>query len=86
MHAFHVVDMTCGHCVAAITKAVHTVDAEARVEVDLTQRAVRINSTRADADALAGAIAGVGYQPVSMEAPSAAAGATRHSSCCGSCG
>ncbi|WP_338139996.1 heavy-metal-associated domain-containing protein [Roseateles puraquae] len=85
MHTFQVADMTCGHCVSAITKAVQAVDANARVEVDLAQHAVRIDGARVDADALAAAITDAGYHPVKMEAPAFAGAAPRRSSCCGSC-
>lgn len=85
MIAFEVNDMTCGHCVSAITKAVQAVDGDARVEVDLAQHAVRIDGARADGDALAAAITDAGYHPVKMEAPAVASAAPRRSSCCGSC-
>lgn len=83
MHTFQVADMTCGHCVSAITKAVQAVDAAGRVEVDLAQHAVRIDGAHVDADALAAAIADAGYTPVKSQ-PSTAA-APRRSACCGSC-
>ena len=85
MLTFQVADMSCGHCVSAITKAVQAVDAEARVTVDLAQQAVRIDGARVDADALAAAITDAGYHPVRMEAPAVAGAAPRRSSCCGSC-
>ena len=37
-------DMTCGHCVASVTKAVKSVDAAASVNVDLASRTVEIDS------------------------------------------
>lgn len=85
MHRFQVADMSCGHCVNAITKAVQAVDADARVEVDLAQHSVRIDGAQADAEALAAAIADAGYHPVKIEAPAVAGAAHRRSSCCGSC-
>jgi len=65
MITFEVRDMSCGHCVAAITEAVRSVDPGARVEVDLAARAVRIEPAGADARALADAILDAGYTPVS---------------------
>ena len=65
---FEVQDMSCGHCVGAITRAVHAVDAEARVEVDLPRHRVRIVPARADAAMLAGAIEEAGYTPVAISA------------------
>ena len=35
MLTFEVKDMTCGHCVGAITKAVEAADPGARVQIDL---------------------------------------------------
>lgn len=51
--------MTCGHCVRTVTAAVQRVDAEARVEVDLAEHRVRIESTR-PAQAFATALADEG--------------------------
>ena len=64
MIQFEVQDMSCGHCVGAITQAVQAVDAEARVQVDLPSHRVRIVPTFADADRLAEAIREAGYTPV----------------------
>ena len=68
MIAFEVQDMSCGHCVGAITKAIAAVDAQARVEVDLPEHRVRIVSTHADATTLAPAIEEAGYTPVTLPA------------------
>jgi len=38
----HVPDMSCGHCVASITKAIKAVEAEAHVICDLTTRTVEV--------------------------------------------
>ena len=65
---FEVQDMSCGHCVGAITRAVHAVDADARVEVDLQRHRVRIVPACADAATLAGAIEEAGYTPVAVSA------------------
>ena len=35
MITFEVKDMTCGHCIKAITQAVLTVDSTAKVQIDL---------------------------------------------------
>lgn len=68
MHVFRIDDMTCGHCASTITKAVHEVDAGAKVEVDLGQHLVRIEPAEADAAALAEAISESGYTPVEVQA------------------
>jgi copper chaperone len=62
-------DMTCGHCVATITKAVKETDAAARCEIDLEAKRVRIEAARPAKDFVA-AIAGAGYTPV-LAAPGA---------------
>jgi copper chaperone len=38
-------DMTCGHCVKAVTAAVLRVDPGAKVEIDLATHRARIEST-----------------------------------------
>ena len=63
MIEFRVDDMTCGHCVAAITKAVREVDAKGRVDVDLAGKRVRIDSAHGAAEFTA-AIEEAGYTPV----------------------
>ncbi|HTH97521.1 MAG TPA: cation transporter [Stellaceae bacterium] len=57
---FAVAGMTCGHCVQALTRAIHGVDAHAEVEIDLGQGRVAIRSA-ADRRALAHAIEAEGY-------------------------
>ncbi len=49
MIAFEVNDMTCGHCVGAINKALKAVDGEAKVDIDLGRHLVQIRSEHADA-------------------------------------
>jgi copper chaperone len=44
MSKFNVPDMSCGHCVAAIEKAVATVDADAVLSFDLEARTVDVSS------------------------------------------
>lgn len=54
--------MTCGHCVRTVTKTVQSVDAQAKLEVDLPAQRVRIESQR-DREAFAKALAEEGYAP-----------------------
>jgi copper chaperone len=68
MITFEVNDMTCGHCVSTITKAVKAVDNDAKVQVDLAQHRVFVEPATADADELADAIKEAGYTPVPVEA------------------
>lgn len=57
---FSVPDMTCGHCKAAVEKAVASVDPAARVRVDLASREVEVES-QAPAPAVIAALAAAGY-------------------------
>ncbi|NCT82489.1 MAG: heavy-metal-associated domain-containing protein [Comamonadaceae bacterium] len=82
MISFEVNDMTCGHCVSTLTKALKAVDGGARVQIDLASRRVQIAATQADADELADAIRDAGYTPVALaEAPPATAAPTTGSCC-----
>ncbi|WP_374673014.1 heavy-metal-associated domain-containing protein [Ideonella sp.] len=77
MLTFEVKDMTCGHCVGAITQALQAADPAARVEIDLASHRVQVQPAAADATALAQAIADAGYTPVpvaAVDAPPAKAG------------
>ena len=82
MIAFEVNDMTCGHCVGAITQALQAVDAQAQVQIDLGSRRVQVQAPTADADALAQAIREAGYHPVQAD-PAATAAACSASCGCG---
>ena len=64
MIAFEVKDMTCGHCVSTVTQAVKDADKEAQVLIDLDRHLVRIEPSKADAQALSDAIKEAGYTPV----------------------
>lgn len=67
MMAFKVNDMSCGHCVNAVTKAAKSVDAGATVEVDLASKLVRIAHTSASATQMAEALKEAGYTPEPVE-------------------
>ncbi|HJW57377.1 MAG TPA: heavy-metal-associated domain-containing protein [Burkholderiaceae bacterium] len=66
MLKFHVEDMTCGHCVSTITKAVKDADPKASVTADLDHHLVRIEGA-ADAGEIEEAIRDAGYTPVAQE-------------------
>ena len=53
-------DMSCGHCKAAVTKAIETVDPEAIVEIDLERRRASVSSA-AGRDKLIAALSDAGY-------------------------
>ncbi len=61
MTKLNIPDMTCGHCKAAVEKAVASVDANAKVAVDLDTRTVEIDSS-ADMDAILAALKEEGYE------------------------
>lgn len=84
MLTYRIEDMTCGHCASTITKAVRSVDAGAKVEIDLAQHLVRIEPTEASAEALHDAIAEAGYTPVAVSANDAQSGPRSSGCCCGS--
>ena len=87
MTNFEVNDMTCGHCVSAITKAIHTVAPGAEVQIDLATHRVLIDSSAVDATQLGAAIADAGYTPtaIKVDARSVARATSAHRSgcCCG---
>jgi len=87
MISFQVNDMTCGHCVSSITRAVKAVDSGATVQFDLATHRVEIEPTKADAVEFGDAIKEAGYTPVAIEnsavAPITAATSTRKGCCCG---
>lgn len=82
MLSFKVDDMTCGHCVSSITKAVAAIDKAAVVTADLSQHLVHVRPTEADAHEVRDAIAEAGYTPVPMEAGDGAAVKPVRSGCC----
>ena len=84
MTTFQVNDMTCGHCVATITKALKAVDADAVVQIDLAAHRVDVASSRADAVALGAAISDAGYTPETVVPPQPQAGA-KAGGCGGGC-
>lgn len=83
MQAFRVDDMTCGHCVSTITKAIGIADKGAKVTIDLAQHLVMLEPTEANAQELRDAIAEAGYTPVPVQAETAAAKPAKAGGCCG---
>jgi copper chaperone len=65
MIELNVNDMTCGGCVASITRVVQGLDPDARVEANLETRRVKIVSV-IDTEAVVAAIAHAGYHPVAV--------------------
>lgn len=85
MIAFEVKDMTCGHCISTITKALKAADRDAKVQIDLATHRVQVEPVSADAEELAKAIKDAGYTPVSVEAALSESAAPVRGSCCGHC-
>jgi copper chaperone len=86
MIAFEVKDMTCGHCVSTITKAVKAADKDAKVQIDLAAHRVEIEPTETNVTELSDAIKEAGYTPVELSAGTARAPAARSAGgCCGTC-
>ena len=85
MVTFEVNDMTCGHCVSVITKAVAFVDPGAEVQVDLASHRVQIDPTELSVEVYTDAIKLAGYTPVVVEGATATTVKTtpRKGCCCG---
>ena len=58
---FHVPDMSCGHCTAAITKEITALDPQAKVATDLDARTVEVMTRQPNA-AVINAIKAAGYE------------------------
>lgn len=55
-------NMTCGGCARSVTKAIQSVDAQAKVDIDLEARLVSVTSA-ADEAAIVAVLEDVGYPP-----------------------
>ena len=85
MIAFEVKDMTCGHCVSTLTKALTAADPEAKVHFDLATHRVEIESIAVGAATLGDAIRHAGYSPRILDgapAPAASSTAPAQRGCC----
>ena len=58
---FTIEGMTCGHCEKAVTKALLSLDTQAKVVIDRTDNTVQVDSEK-NREALAQAIADEGYR------------------------
>jgi copper chaperone len=59
---FLIPNMTCGHCVRAVTEAVKAADPQAQVQVDLPTHRVQVQTTAAR-DQVVARLAEAGYEP-----------------------
>lgn len=67
MYQLQVENMTCGHCVKAVTQAVQSVDPQAQVQIELADKSVKVGTDKG-LDAIRDAIEEAGY-PVSAAQP-----------------
>ncbi|KIU37267.1 heavy metal transporter [Methylobacterium radiotolerans] len=61
MYRYKVDKMGCGGCAKSVTRAVHGIEPDARVEVDLGAKLVTVSGAAGPADCIAQAIAAAGY-------------------------
>ncbi len=62
VETFTVTGMTCGHCVASVTREVSKMDGVTKVDVDLASGSVKVESDRpVDPSAFAAAVDEAGY-------------------------
>ena len=66
MYQLQVENMSCGHCVGAVTKAVQGIDATAQVQIDLASKSVKVESSGA-LDSIKAAIVDAGYPVTSAQ-------------------
>lgn len=59
---FQVGDMACGGCARSVTKAIHSVDPQAKVDIDLDLKRVTVVSG-ADQSAVAAVLEDAGFPP-----------------------
>ncbi|HRN60271.1 MAG TPA: heavy-metal-associated domain-containing protein [Chiayiivirga sp.] len=58
---FTVTGMTCGHCEAAVTRAIRRLDAQARISIDRGRNRVEVVQSSQPRETLARAIRDEGY-------------------------
>ena len=63
---FYVPDMSCGHCVATIEKALKAADPTATLRTDLGERTAEIDTT-VPSDAISQVLAAAGYPLTRLE-------------------
>ena len=87
MNIFEVKDMTCGHCVSVVTKAINAVAPGAAVRIDLATHRVTIDGTDVNSLQVGKAIRDAGYSAVAVDdvvaTASKPAAPARKACCCG---
>jgi copper chaperone len=62
MLEFNLPDMSCGHCASTVAQTVKFVDSNAKVDVDLNTKKVKVESTE-DRSEFVEALTEAGYPP-----------------------
>jgi copper chaperone len=62
MIKFEVPDMTCGHCVSTVEKAIRAADPTASAKIDLSSKTVSVETALAP-EVISASIAEAGYTP-----------------------
>ena len=62
MIQFNIPSMSCGHCEKAVTQAVHQVDPQAKVDVNLATKQVQVESS-AERQKIVESLVEAGYEP-----------------------
>lgn len=62
MQVFEIQSMTCGGCAGRIARAIKGLDAQAKIEVDMPTRTVRVDTTE-DRASVTAALVDAGYPP-----------------------
>lgn len=78
---FHVPEITCAHCVRTITRALQSINAEARVDVDIAAKLVSVEGALT-AEQVVAALAANDYPATQVMTDAASAPGAN---CCGSC-
>ncbi|MCC7701090.1 heavy-metal-associated domain-containing protein [Janthinobacterium sp. GW460P] len=66
MYQLQVENMSCGHCVGSVTKAVQAIDPAAQVQIDLASKRVTVESSSA-LGTISAAIVEAGYPVTSAQ-------------------
>ena len=62
MYEFQIPNMSCGHCVRAITQAVQSLDPSAQVQTDIAAHRVQVDTTAAR-EKVVEQLEAAGYKP-----------------------
>jgi len=81
MIELNVKNMTCGHCVNTVTRAIQSIDVNAAVQVDLQTGRVQVEGSAAAADLLK-AVNDAGYPAAQSKGVGLAPAPARRSGCC----